>query len=160
MTEADAAPVTTSPFLRSFYELVSPDASEKAAGVTGLLDHLRARSEEGEDGQRSAACVEDIAYTVKRLVRGLCSSRASARQGFAAALVRVLCTFPEDTPLADVLKQVINATKPSGSQRGHEDRDQFFGRVFGCMALQRSGRLAEVRHHCCRPLCSRLVQHA
>lgn len=38
----------------------------------------------------------DAAYAVKRLVRGMCSSRESARQGFASCLVQVLSVLPND----------------------------------------------------------------
>lgn len=135
---ADSAAAGSSPFLRAFYELVSPDAAERETGLTGLLDHLTRAT-------KSGSSADDVEYTVKRLVRGLCSSRASARQGFAAALVRVLAMFPDATPLEGVVQQIMQATTPSGRQRGHEDRDQYFGRAFGFMAVQRSGRLSQVR---------------
>lgn len=38
----------------------------------------------------------DSAYAVKRLVRGMCSSRESARQGFASCLAQVLTVLPND----------------------------------------------------------------
>lgn len=38
----------------------------------------------------------DAEYAVKRLVRGACSSRASARQGFASCLAEVLKALPTD----------------------------------------------------------------
>ena len=38
----------------------------------------------------------DAGYAVKRLVRGMCSSRESARQGFASCLAQVLSVLPED----------------------------------------------------------------
>lgn len=37
----------------------------------------------------------DAEYAVKRLVRGMCSSRESARQGFASCLTQVLSVLPE-----------------------------------------------------------------
>ncbi|CAM9154984.1 unnamed protein product [Phaeothamnion confervicola] len=36
----------------------------------------------------------------------------------------------------------MEVTKPSGTMRRHEERDLAFGRLFGCVALGRSGRLA------------------
>lgn len=38
----------------------------------------------------------DAEYAVKRLVRGMCSSRDSARQGFASCLAQVLAVLPKD----------------------------------------------------------------
>jgi DNA polymerase phi len=47
--------------------------------------------EEGKrlDKQLASNNAEDVAYTVKRLVRGLASSRESSRLGFAVALTEV-----------------------------------------------------------------------
>jgi hypothetical protein len=37
----------------------------------------------------------ELEYTIRRLVRGLASSRQGARQGFSLALTEVLAEFPE-----------------------------------------------------------------
>lgn len=38
----------------------------------------------------------DSTYAVKRLIRGVCSSRDAARQGFASCLAEVLQVLPKD----------------------------------------------------------------
>lgn len=38
----------------------------------------------------------DAEYAVRRLVRGMCSSREAARQGFASCLAQALTVLPKD----------------------------------------------------------------
>ncbi|KAJ9108957.1 hypothetical protein QFC21_000280 [Naganishia friedmannii] len=59
---------------------------------------------------------EDVRYTIKRLARGLTSSRESSRLGFAVALTE-------------------RATQTSKAMRGPEERDAYFGRLFGTLAI-------------------------
>jgi hypothetical protein len=42
-----------------------------------------------------------------------------------------------------VLDLMETAMKSTGSMKGQEEREVYFGRVFGCMALVRSGRLID-----------------
>lgn len=51
----------------------------------------------------------DAEYAVKRLVRGMCSSRDSARQGFASCLAQVLAVLPKDA----VSEDSLHAEQPS-----------------------------------------------
>lgn len=103
-------------------------------------------------GQKKACIIEttdemlekygaDTQYTFTRLIKGLASSRESARLGFSAALSELLRALPGiDTNM--VLKAIEKATTPSGNIKGQEARDYQFGRLFGCQALCTSGLLA------------------
>lgn len=51
----------------------------------------------------------DAGYAVKRLVRGMCSSRESARQGFASCLAQVLATLPEDEVSGAVVTERVSS---------------------------------------------------
>ena len=104
------------------------DAGERVHAAASLATHLK----EGE---------VDQAYAVKRLVRGLCSSRGGARQGFAAGLTLILHeTSEESLALSDILQVVLKETATTAGMRGAEERDLLLGRLFGLGACARSGR--------------------
>ena len=56
---------------------------------------------------------KDITYTLQRLVKGLSSSRESARLGFASCLVQVL-SQSSDVQLQDVMILIEENTKLTG----------------------------------------------
>jgi DNA polymerase phi len=106
---------------------------------------------------------EQLDKTLKRLIRGLCSGRKSARLGFSVALTELLAQHAQhdaglsDTAaynVPDVIKQLKELTKTAGASSGQvsdidgltiatadnqqEDRDHAFGRLFGSEALIKS----------------------
>lgn len=81
-------------------------------------------------------------YTLKRLVRGLASSRDAARQGFSSALAALLAAFPEQIKLQDARELLRDAMEVHSSMKPMEQREHVFGRLFGLLALHRSGRLS------------------
>jgi DNA polymerase phi len=66
------------PFLDAFYGLASDDPAERAESARQLLQHCLANA------------VKDASYALGRLLKGLGSGRASARQGNASALTAFL----------------------------------------------------------------------
>lgn len=90
--------------------------------------------------ETSSALSLDCEYTLKRLVRGLGSSRESARQGFAACLADLLKTISK-IDLQYVLTMLDDHTKVTGSMKGQEERDMLFGQLFGYLAVLRSNRV-------------------
>lgn len=78
--------------LRCYWDLASSDRKLRIAAVLSLIKELENASKSAVDGRSP-----QIDYSVKRLVRGLSSSRAGARQGFSTALCEVcmvsLCYF-------------------------------------------------------------------
>jgi hypothetical protein len=138
------------PFLDAFYGLSASDARERADAAQVVLHHCLL----GPD-----ANAKDASYAFRRLLNGLCSGRAAARQGNASALASFLkAAFalekmaeirsegngdPTDevSLLAFVRLRLIAATDPSqttGKKKGSEERDYQFGRLFGILAVVRS----------------------
>ncbi|KAI8080065.1 DNA polymerase phi-domain-containing protein [Halteromyces radiatus] len=85
-------------------------------------------------------CASDVSYAVRRLLRGLPSSRQGARQGFSLALTELLSIIDcIGTNL--VLDLLCQYTERTNGMSGEEVRDMLFGRLFGIMAIVASGLL-------------------
>ncbi|WFD42526.1 DNA-directed DNA polymerase [Malassezia psittaci] len=82
----------------------------------------------------------EVAYALRRLVRGLASPRENARAGFAVALSELLSHLNTVTAY-DVLVLLIKNTMIHGSMNGQEIRDAQFARLFGIYTLIRSDLL-------------------
>jgi len=122
-------------FLQSFWDLANIQDAERQKAALSICRGISSGSS-GEQKQK-------LDYALKRFVRGLCSSRECARQGFALAMTEVLAQHGE-LSLAAVLELMGNELKITGGMKGQEERDAHFGRVFGCMALVRSGRMVPI----------------
>lgn len=79
------------PFLDTFYSLSSDDELKRSFAASSLLHHVFLATENAsttldEDDAKKLfdAVVKDGCYALKRLLQGLCSGRASARQGYAS----------------------------------------------------------------------------
>lgn len=138
-------------FLDTFYGLASSSPAERAQSAHALLNHCLL----GPSANSS-----DAAYAFRRLMNGLCSGRAAARQGYASTLTSFLkiasktgalkqlqeedIDSNDESVLNFVRKQLIKATDPneiSGKKKGSEERDHHFGRLFGILSVVRSGVL-------------------
>nr|XP_054775637.1 myb-binding protein 1A-like protein [Lytechinus pictus] len=80
----------------------------------------------------------EVSYSLRRLVRGLASSRKGARQGYAIALTELLCKVKE-IALEDVFKLMKQELQVSGKKS--EEKEYAFGQVFAYLAVIQSGRL-------------------
>lgn len=78
-------------FLNYFYDLALDDKQARLNAGNALMAHVKTALENKQPS--------DPEYALKRLVRGLASSRDSARQGFATCLCEML-----------VLPEIDNAT--------------------------------------------------
>ena len=144
---------TSSPFMDAFYGLTATDPRERALAAQTILWHIQENP-------------VDAKYAWQRLLRGLGSGRAAARQGNASALSLFLkigvhtdlmaqlqqdesCPDDDDDDdksiIAFVRKALLSATEPpSGKKKkGSDERDAVFGRLFGIVAVIRSGILTE-----------------
>lgn len=160
------------PFMDTFYSLASNDPSERSIAASSLLKHVFFQSNSDGDGRDIA--VKDGTYALTRLLNGLCSGRASARQGYASCLASFLkISFKYgaegdseqvwvqhfmkntdgdfDNPSEFVRKQFtqtisLEASKGKGNKSGwrskSEEKDHQFGKLFGVLAIVRSGTLA------------------
>lgn len=175
-TSASGIPI---PFLDTFYALSAENANERAVAAHCLIRHCFPAD--------SPVQVKDAAYALRRLLSGLCSGRAGARQGYASALSSFLKvafatsgggglpsihviqkemnkadqgddddddamddeggSSGEDHPAEFVRKLLLTQTTPrsvlgqKAAKKGSEERDYIFGRLFGIMAVVRSGTL-------------------
>ncbi|KAI2504618.1 DNA polymerase phi [Fragilaria crotonensis] len=136
------------PFLDSFYGLASSSPAERAQSAHAMLNHCLLGP---------SANSNDAAYAFRRLMNGLCSGRAAARQGYASTLTSFLKIAQQtgalkklqeegsdSTVLGFLRNQLVKATDPSetaGKKKGSEERDHHFGRLFGILSVIRSGIL-------------------
>lgn len=98
-------------FLAYFWDLAVDDQSKRLSASQGILEYV-ANSIKVQKGMNEEGTMTiDLDYAVKRLVRGLSSSRDSARHGFATCLSKLLSTRCVDA--ATVLAIMEDSTKVS-----------------------------------------------
>jgi len=81
------------PILETFWALADISSAKRIQAAKELIISLRAVGEQSLESQ-------EMSYCLKRLVRGLASSREGARQGFAMALTEV--SYHLSPPQVDV----------------------------------------------------------
>ncbi|KAI9313750.1 DNA polymerase phi-domain-containing protein [Dichotomocladium elegans] len=92
--------------------------------------------------QLDSLCATDVAYAIRRLLRGLPSSRQGARQGFSLALTELLSVTNVIT-VKLVLDFLFKYTERTNKMTGEESRDMLFGRLFGLMSIITAGMLSK-----------------
>lgn len=141
------------PFLDTFYGLSSADARERAAAAKDMIQYCLLGPE---------ANISDASYALRRLLNGLCSGRAAARQGNASALAMFVKLAVQQGKLQSIQRETLKegeselsdlafirhrllvSTEPGdtqGRRKGSEQRDYKFGRLFGILGIVRSGVL-------------------
>ncbi|KAJ8452922.1 hypothetical protein Cgig2_014685 [Carnegiea gigantea] len=142
-----------------FSDLASVDAIKREAAAERLaMELLEVQQAYDEVGNREAFqsgfqleaakddglddCAPSVRYAVRRLVRGVSSSRECARQGFALGLT-ILITTNCNIKVHSLLKLISDSLEISSSMKGQEARDCLLGRLFAYGGLARSGRLKE-----------------
>lgn len=80
----------------------------------------------------------DVVYAVRRLMRGLASSRDNAREGFASVLSDLL-KFLNGTIKTSYLMNMLEKCTDLTGVKGEEEKDILIGRLFGLLALSRAG---------------------
>ncbi|KAL3621022.1 hypothetical protein CASFOL_035934 [Castilleja foliolosa] len=144
-----------------FKDLAAADVSVREAAakklVTELMEVQNAyekldNKDEVEDKSKLEAeeydglnnCAPSVRYAIRRLIRGVSSSRECARQGFALGLT-VLLRSVHSINLGSLLKLIVSLLEVSSSMKGQEARDSLLGRLFAYGAIARSGKLTEER---------------
>ncbi|RAL45000.1 hypothetical protein DM860_003759 [Cuscuta australis] len=112
------------------------DQLEDKETVDGELK-LEADMEDGLD-----MCAPSLRYAVRRLIRGVSSSREYARPGFALGLSLLVSAVPS-IRTDSLLKLIVHLVEITSSMKGQETRDCLLGRLFAYGAISRSGRLTE-----------------
>ncbi|XP_062874432.1 myb-binding protein 1A-like protein [Trichomycterus rosablanca] len=115
-------------FLDYFWEIAKPDRENRLRAVESLIGHLRSNKQSDE-----------LKYTLKRLVDGLCHNREEARSGYSLALAQVLSVF-EEISLQSVLDQIKEKHNLQAASK-KQIRNVAFGNFFGVLALSQSTRL-------------------
>ena len=121
----------------NLYELLgSADASERIAAADALVTGLLGG--EGLEGSPEPVLERHLE---KRLFRGLASSRNASRVGFSLVLTEILEQLfgPKDLSTSKypgltfekVLGILVEKTQASGNAPGQEERDAYFGQLFG-----------------------------
>ncbi|XP_060738940.1 myb-binding protein 1A-like protein isoform X2 [Tachysurus vachellii] len=115
-------------FLDFFWDIAKPDRETRLRAVESLIEHVQ-KSEQ----------TDELKYTLKRLVDGLCHAREEARTGYSLALAQVLSVFEEITlrSVLDQIREKHNLKTASKKQIKHVA----FGNFFGVLALSQSTRL-------------------
>ena len=102
------------PLMEFFWKLSEADKAVRMTAVADLIEHIKtsqagfvAPSEPSVSGKSdtmlslydggllASRCCSDLTYTIKRLMKGLASSRDSARIGFLLALLAVYHSFAD-----------------------------------------------------------------
>ncbi|KAK4444270.1 DNA polymerase V [Podospora aff. communis PSN243] len=126
------------------YELLgSEDVSERINAADAIISGLL-----GGDGVPEPVLVRHLD---KRLFRGLASGRNASRLGFSLVLTEILGQLFGEKDLAaekypgltfdKVLGILVEKTQAGGNIPGQEERDRYFGQLFGVECFVRSGIL-------------------
>jgi hypothetical protein len=95
-------------FLAHFWSLADADSDARQQAACAIVVHLK----KSQDVEVPNAPESDLQYALKRLVRGVSSSRGFARQGFATVLAEVLGTF-RGVKLLEIFDMIIESTEVS-----------------------------------------------
>lgn len=145
----DKSPFTERPTVEerkreaSLYELLgSEDTNERIKAADAIISGLLT-----EEGVPEAVLQRHIA---NRLFRGLASGRNASRLGFSLVLTELLSQLFGKKDLASkhphltfdkVLETLVEKTQPNGSIPGQEERDHYFGQLFGIECFVRANIL-------------------
>ncbi|KAK6457783.1 DNA polymerase [Scheffersomyces xylosifermentans] len=117
-----------------YYRLSSEVPQERIEAATSLLSELAEVNSK-----------EDWQYALNRLVKGLITTKQSARFGFSMALVEVIRELIyrsepeyEDITVESYLELVLKTTTLKAAMKGKEERSVLFGRLFGFQVLLNS----------------------
>ena len=141
--------------LSYFWDLASIDDEKRSEAATKLLEYMQKSQKEfqqdssnvngvGGGGSSSPStldtalhdCSPLVAYTMRRLYKGLTSGRKGARQGFALALTAAIKHL--DCFNIPALIESLNDVSIGGG------RDEYFGQIFGLGAIVRGASSLDV----------------
>ncbi|KAJ2561034.1 DNA-directed DNA polymerase [Coemansia sp. RSA 1822] len=132
--------------LEFYWDLASLDEGKRIEAAAQLISALckfqaempATTSVATTEEELNRICAGDVAYGIKRLIKGLASPRDGARQGYSIALSELLARVP-CISVKLVLDLLWRSTEATKQMKGQEQRDMRFGRIFGLMALVQSG---------------------
>ncbi|ORX80479.1 hypothetical protein BCR32DRAFT_327691 [Anaeromyces robustus] len=139
--------------LQYFWDLASINTEARNKAAVSLIKALYQFQEQYQEDNKDnwdeylkdtsverleTLCSPDVLYALKRLIRGLPSSRDSARQGFSVALTELLSMLSFIT-ISDVLALLEKATETSNGMKAQEEKEMLFGKLFGVASIIQSG---------------------
>ena len=148
------APIAASnPFLQLFWHLADENETKRQQALDKLITTLTTEQSQHTTLTTTTTATPaspatdslhpNLRYALKRLLRGVCSSRAAARVGFAAGLTRVLESFPIiSSPL--LLETFTSQLTLPQSPSKQEQTDFKLGHATAVIALCRAKRLGGV----------------
>jgi DNA polymerase phi len=139
--------------LQLFWDLSSSSADSRHAAALQLTKALRLAQKTADTAgdapadEKAAALRADggvlgseVTYSVRRLIKGLASSREGSREGFALGLCLLLRSF-SDIDCGRLLQTMMELLPVKGGGLSDtEIKENNFGRLFGCMALIQTGK--------------------
>jgi DNA polymerase phi len=135
--------VTTLQKLQASFESESAESDEPCGEALGIEKNPQEDLEQ-HNVRLDALNSPDVAYSIRRLLRGLASPRESSRLGFAVALTELLSCV-STVSCAQILALVLDVSRTTGNQTRQEERDLLFARLFGLASIVHSGLL--IRTH-------------
>ena len=138
----------SNPFLQLFWQLADENETKRQQAQATLLATLTTEQTQHTASITSPPPAADSAdllhpnlrYALKRLLRGVCSSRAAARIGFASCLTAVLQSFTA-IPSAFLLSTFTSQLTPPQSPSKQEQTDFKLGHATAVLAVCRGGRV-------------------
>ncbi|CAH8280787.1 unnamed protein product [Arabidopsis lyrata] len=145
--------------LNYFTDLASSDASVREAAAESLvlrLQEIQKQYEmlpnkesvdgglmlEAEKNDGLDNCAPHLRYALRRLIRGVSSSRECARQGFALGLTLPVSVI-SSINVESLMNLIADSLSVSSSMTRQDIKECLLGRLFAYGALARSGRLIE-----------------
>jgi DNA polymerase phi len=142
--------------MQIYWNLSSMNMTVREAAALALVRELREKQEEftaggGRGGIAEVlgakdndglfdGCAPAVQYALRRLVRGLGSSRECARQGFSTALTAVVEALPVLRGEA-LLRVIPSNLEVTSSMKKQDARDGLLGRLFAYGSLIRAKRI-------------------
>lgn len=145
------------PLLQFFWKLADLNKTVRLEAVTGLVEFIKASQAAFvapaevsktdkilslyDSGALASKCCSDLTYTVKRLIKGLGSSRDTSRLGFMLALLAVYHSFVDLFDAEVIFTWSMKLTSPEalgGTVKSREERLLYVARIFALAALFRT----------------------
>ncbi|CAC5358594.1 POL5 [Mytilus coruscus] len=124
--------------LDKFWTLSESSSAEIIKATDQLVVLLKIKQKRNTETELS----EELEYSVKRLVKGLASSRETARQGFSVALCQILRKFDVVT-VEEFLNLISKHLKLPKKESKAEKGSSFLGESLAYLTLIQSGRLLQ-----------------
>jgi len=110
------------PFLETFWGLAEENPELRVKAAQSLLVHCfsESKSKADDDAKKDKDNGGDCAYALKRLLDGLNSGRASARQGFASCLSSFLRMAQTKQMLKEIRTQLTKSDSPHDNDNDND----------------------------------------